>query len=53
MHNQNIVHRDLRDTSVYIEGGGFIKVGDFSIDKRIREVFCSKLEEEEDSKVIL
>ena len=50
MHSQNIVHRDLRDTSIYMESGGLVKVGDFSIDKRIREVFCSKLKEE-DSKV--
>ena len=47
MHNQNMVHRDLRDTSVYIENGGLLRVGDFSIDKRIREVYSSKMKEEE------
>ena len=47
VHNQNIVHRDLRDTSIYIESTGTVKVGDFSIDKRIREVVCSKIKEED------
>ena len=50
VHNQNIVHRDLRDTSIYIESNGMVKVGDFSIDKRIREVVCSK-NKQEDCKV--
>ena len=50
VHTQNIVHRDLRDTSIYIESNGMVKVGDFSIDKRIREVVCSK-NKEEDCKV--
>ena len=47
VHNQNIVHRNLRDTSIYIESNGTIKVGDFSIDKRLREVVCSKTKQED------
>ena len=47
VHNQNIVHRDLRDTSIYIDSNGLVKVGDFSIDKRIREVVGSKIKEED------
>ena len=40
MHEHNFVHRDLRDTSIYIESSGLIKVGDFSIDKRVRDLIC-------------
>ena len=29
MHEHNFVHRDLRDTSIYLESSGLIKVGDF------------------------
>ena len=38
MHGHNIVHRDLRDTSLFLETTGHIKVSDFSIDKRVREL---------------
>ena len=38
MHEHNFVHRDLRDTSIYMESSGLIKVGDFSIDKRVRDL---------------
>jgi translation initiation factor 2-alpha kinase 4 len=41
MHEHNFVHRDLRDTSIYMESSGLIKVGDFSIDKRVRDLVCS------------
>ena len=34
MHEHNFVHRDLRDTSIYMESSGLIKVGDFSIGKQ-------------------
>ena len=38
MHEHNFVHRDLRDTSIYLSSSGMIKVGDFSIDKRVRDL---------------
>jgi len=38
LHSANIVHRDIRDTSVFIDNSGTIRLADFSIDKRIREV---------------
>ena len=45
MHEHNIVHRDLRDTSIYLESSGLIKVGDFSIDKRVRDLICVNVED--------
>ena len=38
MHSHNVVHRDLRETSLFLEGGppAQVRVGDFSIDRRIR-----------------
>ena len=37
MHARNFVHRDLRDTSVFVESSGRVRVADFSIDKRVSE----------------
>ena len=42
MHEHNVVHRDLRDTSIYMESTGLIKVGDFSIDKRVRDLILNE-----------
>ena len=39
MHSRNVVHRDLRDTSVFVESSGRVRVTDFSIDKRVRELW--------------
>ena len=39
MHARNFVHRDLRDTSVFVESSGRVRVADFSIDKRVRELW--------------
>lgn len=39
MHKHNFVHRDLRDTSVFVENSGTVRVGDFSIDKRVRDLW--------------
>eukprot|EP00092_Neocalanus_flemingeri_P000288 GFUD01000308.1.p1 GENE.GFUD01000308.1~~GFUD01000308.1.p1 ORF type:complete len:1589 (+),score=464.17 GFUD01000308.1:43-4809(+) len=38
LHSANIVHRDIRDTSVFIDNTGRIRLADFSLDRRIREV---------------
>ena len=38
LHSANIVHRDIRDTSIFIDNSGTIRLADFSIDKKIREV---------------
>ena len=45
MHEHNFVHRDLRDTSIYMESSGLIKVGDFSIDKRVRDLMLNESNE--------
>ncbi len=45
MHKHNFVHRDLRDSSVFVDSRGCVKVADFSIDKRVRDVFTSETEE--------
>ena len=47
MHEHNIVHRNLRDTSVFLGQGGAVKVGDFSIDKRVRDLYQASRESEE------
>ena len=39
MHARNFVHRDLRDTSVFVESSGNVRVSDFSIDRRVRELW--------------
>ena len=39
MHAHNFVHRDLRESSVFLDQTGCIKVGDFSIDKRVRDLY--------------
>ena len=47
MHEHNFVHRDLRDTSIYLESSGLIRVGDFSIDKRVRDLLNGDNESED------
>lgn len=39
MHvRHNVVHRDLRDSSVFLDNRGLVRVADFSIDKRVRDL---------------
>ena len=47
VHEHNFVHRDLRDTSIYLESSGLIRVGDFSIDKRVRDLLIGDNEPED------
>ncbi|TRY62517.1 hypothetical protein TCAL_00386 [Tigriopus californicus] len=37
MHSQNVVHRDLRDTSVFLENG-IVRVNGFSVERKAREL---------------
>lgn len=39
LHENNIVHRDLRDTSIYIDYSGLVKVSDYSLNKRLTDVY--------------
>lgn len=41
LHDNNIVHRDLRDTSVHIDRTGVVKVSDYSLDKRLSDIYRS------------
>lgn len=48
LHDNNVVHKDIRDTSVHIDRSGVIKLSDYSLDKRLSDVYqasrLSKLE---------
>jgi translation initiation factor 2-alpha kinase 4 len=47
MHQHNFVHRDIRETSIYLESSGRVRLGDFSIDKRIRDLASDPKEGDE------
>lgn len=47
MHQHNFVHRDIRETSIYLESSGRVRLGDFSIDKRIRDLVSGSKESDE------
>ncbi|XP_076353947.1 eukaryotic translation initiation factor 2 alpha kinase Gcn2 isoform X2 [Tachypleus tridentatus] len=48
LHNNSVVHKNLRDTSVFIENTGLVRVADFSVDKRFYDLYCSTKNENED-----
>ncbi|XP_012285402.1 eIF-2-alpha kinase GCN2 [Orussus abietinus] len=39
LHENNVVHKDLRDTSVHIDYSGMVKLSDYSLDKRLSDVY--------------
>ncbi|KAI4482571.1 hypothetical protein M0804_008424 [Polistes exclamans] len=39
LHENNVVHRDLRDTSVFIDHIGGIRLADYSLDKRLADIY--------------
>ncbi|XP_035732758.1 eIF-2-alpha kinase GCN2-like [Vespa mandarinia] len=39
LHENNVVHRDLRDTSVFIDHTGVIRLADYSLDKRLSDIY--------------
>ncbi|XP_011337588.1 eIF-2-alpha kinase GCN2 isoform X2 [Ooceraea biroi] len=39
LHENNVVHKDLRDTSVYIDQTGVVRLSDFSLDKRLSDMY--------------
>ncbi|XP_049955903.1 eIF-2-alpha kinase GCN2 [Schistocerca serialis cubense] len=45
LHQNNVVHKDLRDTSVFIDRTGLVRVGDYSLDKRLSEIYQSSVTE--------
>ena len=51
LHENNVVHKDLRDSSVYITSKGTIKLSDYSLDKRLSDIYkisCSEEKIEQD-----
>ncbi|GAB6026062.1 hypothetical protein CHUAL_012266 [Chamberlinius hualienensis] len=40
LHSNSIVHRDLRDTSLFLDQG-LVRVADYSLDKRLSELWSS------------
>ncbi|XP_015183399.1 PREDICTED: eukaryotic translation initiation factor 2-alpha kinase 4 isoform X2 [Polistes dominula] len=39
LHENNVVHRDLRDTSVFIDHIGGVRLADYSLDKRLADIY--------------
>ena len=39
LHENNVVHKDLRDSSVYIDRTGIVKLSDYSLDKRLSDIY--------------
>ncbi|XP_015584813.1 eIF-2-alpha kinase GCN2 [Cephus cinctus] len=39
LHENNVVHKDLRDTSVHIDRTGAIRLSDYSLDKRLSDIY--------------
>lgn len=39
LHENNVVHKDLRDSSVHIDRTGLIKLADYSLDKRLSDIY--------------
>ncbi|XP_034940000.1 eIF-2-alpha kinase GCN2 [Chelonus insularis] len=41
LHENNIVHKDLRDSSIHINHTGVVKVSDYSLNKRLSDIYHS------------
>ncbi|XP_029040075.2 eIF-2-alpha kinase GCN2 isoform X2 [Osmia bicornis bicornis] len=41
LHENNVVHKDLRDTSIYIDRTGLVKLLDYSLNKRLSDIYQS------------
>ena len=39
LHENNVVHKDLRDSSVYIDNTGVIRISDYSLNKRLSDIY--------------
>ena len=44
LHASNFVHRDIRDTSIFMDNNGQFRLSDFSIDRKLREIIEEKNE---------
>ncbi|XP_076299172.1 eukaryotic translation initiation factor 2 alpha kinase Gcn2 isoform X2 [Lasioglossum baleicum] len=50
LHDNNVVHKDLRDTSIYIDRTGTVKLSDYSLNKRLSDIYqtCTVVKPEQD-----
>lgn len=39
LHKANVVHKNLRHSSIYLDSDGEIRIGDYSLESRINEIF--------------
>ncbi|KAG8183651.1 hypothetical protein JTE90_005637 [Oedothorax gibbosus] len=47
LHTNSIVHKNLRSTSIFINKNGLIKVADYSLDKKLYDLYRTLTKEEE------
>lgn len=38
LHRNNVVHKDVRETSVFVDRAGIVRLADYSLDKRLMEL---------------
>ncbi|XP_043791915.1 eIF-2-alpha kinase GCN2 isoform X2 [Apis laboriosa] len=50
LHENNVVHKDLRDTSIYIDSTGMVRLSDYSLNKRLSDIYqtCALVKSEPD-----
>lgn len=50
LHENNVVHKDLRDTSIYIDNTGMVRLSDYSLNKRLSDIYqtCALVKSEPD-----
>lgn len=50
LHENNVVHKDLRDTSIYIDRAGTVRLADYSLNKRLSDIYqtCTIVKSEPD-----
>ncbi|XP_012229735.1 eIF-2-alpha kinase GCN2 [Linepithema humile] len=41
LHENDVVHKDLRETSIYIDRMGVVRLSDYSLDKRLSDMYHS------------
>ncbi|XP_023245579.1 eIF-2-alpha kinase GCN2 [Copidosoma floridanum] len=39
LHENNVVHKDLRDTNVYIDRAGLVRLANYSLEKRLSDLY--------------
>ncbi len=42
LHKANVVHKNLRPSCIYLDSSGEIRLGDYSLESRINEIFSLK-----------